>query len=58
MISVILTYYKKKKFIKKCLKSITNQTYRNFESILVYEEDDKEERNGKTVSEGLPSVFL
>tara|TARA_B100000686_G_C16763568_1_gene960345 strand:- start:1548 stop:2309 length:762 start_codon:yes stop_codon:yes gene_type:complete len=43
MISVILTYYKKKKFIKKCLESITNQTYRNFEIILVYDDDDKED---------------
>jgi len=43
MISVILTYYKKKQFIKKCLDSIINQTYRNFEVILVYDDNDKED---------------
>ena len=43
MISVILTYYKKKQFIKRCLNSIINQTYRNFEVILVYDDNDKED---------------
>ena len=43
MISVILTYYKKKQYIKKCLDSIINQTYRNFEVILVYDDNVKED---------------
>ena len=43
MISVILTYYKKKQFIKRCLNSIINQTYRNFEVILVYDDNEKED---------------
>ena len=43
MISVILTYYKKKQFIKRCLDSIINQTYKNFETILVYDDDNKDD---------------
>ena len=43
MISVILTYYRKRQFIKKCLQSIISQTYKNYEVILVYDDDDKED---------------
>ncbi len=43
MISIILTYYKKKNFIKRCLDSIVDQTYRNFEVIMVYDDDEKED---------------
>jgi teichuronic acid biosynthesis glycosyltransferase TuaG len=35
-ISIIVPYYKKKKFIKKTLDSIYNQTYKNYEVILIY----------------------
>ena len=45
MISVILTYYKKKQFIKRCLNSIINQTYKNFETILVYDDNKKQTYN-------------
>jgi teichuronic acid biosynthesis glycosyltransferase TuaG len=41
LISVIITYYKKKLFIKKTLNSILKQSYRNFELILVYDDYDK-----------------
>ncbi len=40
LISVIITYYKKKDFINRTLKSIFNQTYKNFEVIFVYDEED------------------
>tara|TARA_B100000963_G_C22589563_1_gene654815 strand:- start:473 stop:1228 length:756 start_codon:yes stop_codon:yes gene_type:complete len=40
LISVIISYYKKKKFIKKTLDSISNQTYKNFEVIFVYDDED------------------
>ena len=43
MISVILTYYKKKQFIKRCLNSIINQTYKNFEVILIYDDNVKDD---------------
>ena len=40
LVSIIITYYKKKKFIKKTLQSILNQTYKNFELIFVYDDND------------------
>lgn len=45
LISIIITYYKKKKFIKKTIQSILNQTYKNYELIFVYDDDDKKEIN-------------
>ena len=36
-VSVIIPYYKKKKFIIKTLNSIFNQTYKNFDVILIYD---------------------
>ena len=41
LISVIITYYKKKLFLSKTLKSILNQTYKNYELIFVYDDEDK-----------------
>ena len=43
LVSIIVTYYKKKKYILKCLKSIFNQSYKNFEVILIFDDDDKNE---------------
>ena len=40
LISVIISYYKKKKFIKKTLISIFNQTYKNYEIIFVFDEEN------------------
>ena len=40
LISVIISYYKKKKFIKKTLNSILNQTYKNYEVIFVFDEEN------------------
>ena len=41
LISIVITYYKKKKFIKKTINSIFMQNYKNYEIILVYDDDDK-----------------
>ena len=41
LISVIITYYKKKKYIKKTLESILRQSYKNYEIIFVYDEKNK-----------------
>ena len=43
LISIVVTYYKKKKFIKKTLNSILNQSYKNYEIIFVYDDEDKED---------------
>ncbi len=41
LLTVILPYFKKKKFIKKTLDSIINQTFKNFELIIIYDQKDK-----------------
>jgi teichuronic acid biosynthesis glycosyltransferase TuaG len=43
LVSVIVTYYKKKNFINKTLNSVLNQTYKNYELILVYDDENKME---------------
>tara|TARA_Y100000590_G_scaffold409310_1_gene501378 strand:- start:251 stop:1024 length:774 start_codon:yes stop_codon:yes gene_type:complete len=39
LVSVIIPYFKKRNFLKKTIKSIVSQTYKNIEIILIY--DDK-----------------
>ena len=39
--SIILPYYNKRKFIKKSIKSILDQSFKNFELIIVYDDKDK-----------------
>ena len=41
LVSVIITYYQKKIFLKQTLDSIYNQSYRNYELIFVYDDKDK-----------------
>lgn len=43
LISIIITYYKKKNFIKKTLNSIKKQSYKNYELIFVYDDENKYE---------------
>ena len=38
LVSIIIPYYKKQKFINKTIYSVLNQTYRNFEIIIVNDE--------------------
>ena len=51
MVSIIIPYYKKKNFIKQTLESIYNQTYKNYEVILIY--NDKNEDDFKFVERHL-----
>ena len=39
--SIIIPYFKKKLFIKDTINSILNQTYKNFEVIIIYDDEDK-----------------
>ena len=39
-ISIVITYYKKRSFIYKTLKTIKKQTYKNYELIFVYDDND------------------
>ena len=41
--SVVIPYYKKKKYLKKTVLSVLNQTYKKFEIIIVYDDDSKED---------------
>ncbi len=45
LVSIIIPYYKKKIFISKTIKSILNQSYKNFEIIIVYDDTDMSELN-------------
>ena len=41
LVSVIIPYFKKKKFIEKTINSIKSQTYKNLEIIIVYDDEDR-----------------
>ena len=43
LISIIISYYKKKVFLKKTINSILSQTYKNYELIFVYDDEDKKD---------------
>ena len=41
LISIIIPYYKKKIFIQKTINSILNQTYKNFEILIIYDDTNR-----------------
>ena len=41
LVSIILPYYKKKKFILKTINSVISQKFKNFELIIIYDDTDK-----------------
>ena len=43
LISIIVTYYKKKIYLKKTIKSILDQSYKNYELIFVYDDTNLED---------------
>ena len=43
LVSVIIPYYKKKKFIVKSVESVINQTYKNIEIIIVDDNESEDE---------------
>ena len=45
LISVIIPYYHKKKYILSAIKSVIKQTYKNLEIILIYDEENKDNLN-------------
>ena len=45
LVSIIIPYFDKKKFIKKAIKSILNQTYKYFEIIIIYDDQNKSDLN-------------
>ena len=45
LVSIIIPYYKKKRYFKKTIKSVINQNYNKLEIIIIYDDNDKEEYN-------------
>lgn len=45
LVSVIIPYFKKKKFIVKAINSVLNQTYSKIEIIIIYDDEDKSDLN-------------
>ena len=45
LVSIIIPYFKKRKFIKKSIRSALNQTYKNIELIIVYDDNNKDDFN-------------
>ncbi len=43
LVSVIIPYFKKKKYIADTITSILNQTYNNFEIIIIYDDPEKKD---------------
>ena len=40
LVSVIIPYFKKKNYIQKTLNSVSNQTYKNLEILIIYDDKD------------------
>ena len=47
LVSVIIPYYKKIKFIKDCVVSVLKQTYRKIEILIIY--DDPSDKDLKKI---------
>ena len=45
LVSIILPYFKKKEFLEETINSILNQTYKNFEIILIDDENSLNSKN-------------
>ncbi len=54
-VSIIISYYKKKFFFRNTINSILKQTYKNYEIIVIYDDDNKIELDWvKKVLEKVP----
>ena len=45
LVSIIIPYHKKKNSISNTIKSVLNQTYKNFEIIIIYDDENKSDLN-------------
>ena len=44
-VSIIIPYFKKKKYINLALNSVLKQTYKNIEVLIIYDDIDKKDLN-------------
>lgn len=59
LVSVIIPYYKKKKYISKTLNSIINQSYKKYEIIIIYDDENLEEFNFlKSITKKIKKIKL
>jgi len=40
LVSIVIPYYRKKDYIKQSINSVLSQTYKNFEIIIIYDDDE------------------
>ena len=40
LVSVIMPYFKKKRFLDKSINSVLNQSYNNYEIIIIYDDEN------------------
>ena len=40
LVSVIMPYFKKRNYVERSIRSVTNQTYKSFELIIIYDDED------------------
>mgnify|MGYP001414015624 FL=1 len=45
LVSVIIPYFKKKEYIKKTIDSVLNQTFKDFEILIIYDDVDLDDYN-------------
>ena len=43
LVSIIIPYFRKKKFINKTIRSIINQTYKKFEILIIYDDTENQD---------------
>ena len=43
LISVVIPYFKKRKYINSCIKSILNHNHKKIEVIIVYDDENRED---------------
>ena len=43
MISIIMPYYKKRQYVKEAITSVLKQTFKNFELLIIYDDEDKQD---------------